>query len=67
MVSAARAGGVREGRKRQGGLGEGKSMGKWGKMEGVVRRSGKVALTREHDMLHTQSRMNVNSHSDSIK
>ena len=28
----------------------GKSMGKWGKMEGVVRRAGKVALTREHEV-----------------
>lgn len=28
----------------------GKSMGKWGKMEGVVRRAGKVELTLEHEV-----------------
>lgn len=25
-------------------------MGKWGKMEGVVRRAGKVELTQEHEV-----------------
>ena len=28
----------------------GKSMGKWGKMEGVVTRAGKVVLTWEHEV-----------------
>ena len=53
MVSTAWAGGVREGRKRQDGLGEGEEGGglangaRWRVEGGGVRRPGEMGLTRE--------------------